>query len=135
MGLIYLRCNVHVLHALDWRHPWWYTITLIYIGFENFPLHTGFRIKWYIFSMSITMCFHDNTDSCLHFTSVTINSKNVHKDVMFGWQGILQFSTGVFKDFKYVKFQKNRIVTLKMINVVFWGSRFNCSFGRLYCCN
>ena len=29
MGLRYLRCKVNVLHPLDSRHPWRYTVTLL----------------------------------------------------------------------------------------------------------
>ena len=34
-----------------------------------------FRTKWYIFSMSITACFHHKTDSWVDVTSVKFNSK------------------------------------------------------------
>ena len=62
-----------------------------------------FRIKWYIFSMSITACFHYNTDSWVDVTSVTFKSKKVHGDKIFDRQDILQFFSEVSKDYKYVK--------------------------------
>ena len=51
-----------------------------------------FRIKRYIFSISITECFNYNTDSCVDVASVNFNSKKVHEDKIFGRQDILHFS-------------------------------------------
>ena len=63
-----------------------------------------FRLEGYIFSMSITACFHYNTDSCwVDVTSVNFNSKKVHEDDVFGRQDILQFLSDVSKDYKYGK--------------------------------
>ena len=36
-------------------------------------------------------------------TSVDFNSKNIHEDKSFDRQDILQFFSGVSKDYKYVK--------------------------------
>ena len=62
-----------------------------------------FRIKWYIFSMSKIACFHYNTDSWVDVTSITFKSKYVHEDNIFDRQDILQFFSGVSKDYKYAK--------------------------------
>ena len=62
-----------------------------------------FRLEGYIFSMSITVCFHYNTDSWFNVTSFNFNSKNVHEDEVFERQDILQFFSDVSKDYKYVK--------------------------------
>ena len=43
------------------------------------------------------------TDSWVDVTSVTFNSKNIHEDKSFNRQNILQFFSGVSKDYKYVK--------------------------------
>ena len=61
------------------------------------------RIKWYIFSMWKTECFHYNTDSWVDVTSITFKSKYVHEDNIFDRQDILQFFSGVSKDYKYAK--------------------------------
>ena len=78
--------------------------------FENFCLFSSnstysirFRIKRYIFSMSIIACFHYKTDSWVDVTPVTFNSKKVHEDKIFDRQDILQFFSEVSKDYKYVK--------------------------------
>ena len=55
-----------------------------------------FRNKWYIFSISITACFHNNTDFWVDVTSVNFNSKKVREDKLFGRQDILQFFSGVY---------------------------------------
>ena len=48
---------------------------------------------------------HSSCDvTSVNVTSVNFNSKKVHEDKMFGRQDILQFLSGVFKDYKYVKF-------------------------------
>ena len=51
------------------------------------------------------ICLYENlfTDSC-DVTSVNFNSKTVNEDEIFGRQYILQFFSGEFKDYKYVKF-------------------------------
>ena len=54
-----------------------------------------FKTKWYIFSMSITACFHYKTDSWV----------DVYKTAK---TDTLQFLSGVFKDFKYVKYPMAR---------------------------
>ena len=61
--------------------------------FENFCLFhqivpIRFRLEGYIFSMSITACFHYNTDSWVDVTSVNFNSEKVHEDDVFGRQDI-----------------------------------------------
>ena len=43
------------------------------------------------------------TDSWIDVTSVDFNSKKVHEDKNFDRQDILQFFSGVSKDYKYVK--------------------------------
>ena len=43
-----------------------------------------------------------NTDSCVDVNSVNFNSKKGNK--LFGRQDILQFWSGVFKYYKYVKY-------------------------------
>ena len=53
--------------------------------------------------MSITACFHYNTDSWVDVTSVTFKSKKVHEDKIFELQDILQLLSEVSKDYKYVK--------------------------------
>ena len=62
-----------------------------------------FRLEVYIFSLSITTCFHYNTHSWVNVTSVNFNSKKVHKDEVFDRQDILQLFSDVSKDYKYVK--------------------------------
>ena len=42
-----------------------------------------FRIKWYIFSMFITACFHYNTNSWVDLDSVEFNSKKYSKITFF----------------------------------------------------
>ena len=42
--------------------------------------------------------------SWVDVTSVNFNSKKVNEDEIFGRQDILQFFSGEFKDYKYVKF-------------------------------
>ena len=44
-----------------------------------------------------------NRNSQIHVTSVDFNSKKIHKDKIFERQNILQFFSGVSKDYKYVK--------------------------------
>ena len=61
-----------------------------------------FRLEGYIFSMSITACFHYNADSLDDVTSVTFNSKKVHEDEVFDRQDILQFFSDASKNYKYV---------------------------------
>ena len=63
------------------------------------------RIKWYIFSMSITACFHYNTDSWVDVTSVIFKSKKVHEDKIFDRLDLLQFFSEVSKDYKYLNSQ------------------------------
>ena len=48
-------------------------------------------------------CLYENlfTDSGV---DVNFNSKKVNEDEIFGRQDILQFFSGEFKDYKYVKF-------------------------------
>ena len=53
--------------------------------------------------MSITACFHHNTDSLVDVTYVTFKSKKVHEDKIFDRQDILQCLSEVSKDYKYVK--------------------------------
>ena len=79
-------------------------------GFKNFfyfhqivPIR--FKIKWYIFSMSITVCIQGNTDSWFDVTSVNFNSQKVHEDNIFEQQNILQFLSQGSKYYKYVKSQ------------------------------
>ena len=67
-----------------------------------------FITKWYIFSMSITACFHYKTDFWVDVTSVKFNSKKIHEDENFGRQDMLQFLSEVFKGFKYVKYPMAR---------------------------
>ena len=43
------------------------------------------------------------TDSWVDVTSVEFNSKKIHKDNIFVRQDILQFFSGVSKDYNYVK--------------------------------
>ena len=43
------------------------------------------------------------TDSWVDVTSVTFNSKKIHDYKIFDLQNILQFFSGVSKDYKYVK--------------------------------
>ena len=62
-----------------------------------------FRLEGYIFSMSITACFHYNTDSWVDVISVNFNSKKVNEDEFFDRQDILWFFSDVSKDYKYVK--------------------------------
>ena len=45
-------------------------------------------------------------------TSVDFNSKNIHEDKTFDRQDILQFFSGVSKDYKYEKYPKREIGTL-----------------------
>ena len=44
------------------------------------------------------------TDSWVDVTSVNFNSKKAYEDEIFVRQDILQFYSGEFKDYKYVKF-------------------------------
>ena len=44
------------------------------------------------------------TDTLVDVTSVNFNSKKVYEDEIFGRQDILQFFSGEFKGYKYVKF-------------------------------
>ena len=62
-----------------------------------------FKIKWYMFSMSITTYIHCNTDSWFDVTSVNFNSPKVHEDKIFKRQDILQFLSQGSKYYKYVK--------------------------------
>ena len=63
-----------------------------------------FRIKWYIFSMFTTACFHYYTNSWVDVDSVEFNSQKVFEDNIFCKQNILQFYSGVFKYHKYFKY-------------------------------
>ena len=91
------------LTIVDYGPRWLWAMNLrISVYFHQIvPIRS--RIKWYIFSMSITACFHYNTDSWVDVTSVTFKSKKVHEDKIFGRQDILQFFSEVSKDYKYVK--------------------------------
>ena len=60
-----------------------------------------FKIKWYVFSTSITAKIHRNTDSWFDVTSV---SQKVHEDKIFKQQDILQFLSEGSKYYKYVIF-------------------------------
>ena len=72
-----------------------------------------FRIKRYIFSMSITACFHYDTDFWFDVTSVNFNSKKVHEDKIFDRQDILQFFSGrSIQRFQICKIPKHEIGTL-----------------------
>ena len=71
-----------------------------------------FKIKWYIFSMSITAFIHSNTDSWFDFTSVNFNSQKVDEDKIFERQDILQFLSQCSKYHKYVKSPNHEIGTL-----------------------
>ena len=53
--------------------------------------------------MSITACFHYNTDSWVDVTSVIFKSKKVHEDKIFDRLDLLQFFSEVSKDYLYVK--------------------------------
>ena len=44
-----------------------------------------------------------------------LNSKKIYEDEIFGWQDILQFFSGEFKGYKYVKFSIDVRGTLKKI--------------------
>ena len=44
-----------------------------------------------------------NRNSKIHVTSVDFNSKKIHKGKIFERQNILQFFSGVSKDYKYVR--------------------------------
>ena len=55
---------------------------------------------WHLHSSSVD----ESQDSWVDVTSVNFNSKKVHEDEIFGRQDILQFFSGEFKDYKYVKF-------------------------------
>ena len=72
-----------------------------------------FKIKWYIYSMSITACIHCNTDSWFDVTSVNFNSQNVHEEKNFEWQDILQFLSQGSKYYIYIcKIPNHDIATL-----------------------
>ena len=47
-----------------------------------------FKIKWYIFSMSIITCIHNNTDSQVDVTSVNFNSQKIYEDNIFERQNV-----------------------------------------------
>ena len=49
------------------------------------------------------------TDYWVDVTSVDFNSKTIHEDKIFDRQDILQFFSGVSKDYKYVKSPKHEI--------------------------
>ena len=44
-----------------------------------------FGLEGYIFSMSITACFHYNTDSWVDVTCVNFNSKKIHEVEVFDY--------------------------------------------------
>ena len=49
------------------------------------------------------------TDSWVDVTSVDFNSKKIHEDKIFDRQNILQFFSGVSKDYKCVKSPNNNM--------------------------
>ena len=91
------------LTIVDYGPRWLWAMNLrISVYFHQIvPIRS--RIKWYIFSMSITACFHHNTDSLVDVTYVTFKSKKVREDKIFDRQDILQCLSEVSKDYKYVK--------------------------------
>ena len=72
-----------------------------------------FKIKWYIFSMSITACIHGNTYSWFDLTFVNFNIKKVQEDNVFERQDILQFLSQCSKYYK-CKIPNHDIRTLKL---------------------
>ena len=55
-------------------------------------------------------------DSWVDVTSVNFNIKTFYEDNIFGRQDILQFLSGEFKDYKYVKISTAITGTLTTIN-------------------
>ena len=74
---------------------------------ENFIFIDIFAVKVDGNDVNKGICLHvyENlfTDTLVDVTSVNFNSKKVHEDEMFGRQDIVQFFSGEFRDYKYVK--------------------------------
>ena len=77
--------------------------------FENFCLissNSTYSIQnqvRYFFSMSITVCFRYKQIPTMTSLPSTSTAKKVREDKIFGRRDILQFFSGVSKDYKYVK--------------------------------
>ena len=73
---------------------------------ENFIFIDFFAVKVDGSDVYPGICLYENlfTDSWVDVTSVNFNSKKVYEDEMFGRQDIVQYFSGEFKDYNYVKF-------------------------------
>ena len=73
---------------------------------KNFIFIDFFAVKVDGSDINQGICLYENlfTDTLVDVTSVNFNSKKVYEDEIFGRQDILQFFSGEFKDYKYVKF-------------------------------
>ena len=56
------------------------------------------------------------TDSWVDVTSIDFNSKKIHEDKIFDRQNILQFFSGVFKDYK-LKYKKVGVLSIRIVLV------------------
>ena len=72
---------------------------------ENFIFIDFFDVKVDRSDVNQGICLYENlfTDTLVDVTSVNFNSKKVYEDEIFGRQDILQFFSGEFKVYKYVK--------------------------------
>ena len=71
---------------------------------ENFIFIDFFAAKVDGSDVNKGICKEVFMDTLVDVTSVNFNSKNVYEDKIFDRQNILQFFSGEFKDFNYVKF-------------------------------
>ena len=66
--------------------------------------------------MPITVCFRCKKILTMTSLPSTLTAKILHEDKLFDRQDILQFFSGVSKDYKYVKSPKHEIGTLKAMS-------------------
>ena len=73
---------------------------------ENYIFIDFFAVKVDRSDVNLGIRLYENlfTETLVDVTSVNFNSKKVYEDHVFGRQDILQFFSGEFKDYKYVKF-------------------------------
>ena len=73
-----------------------------------------FRTKWYIFSMSITACFHYKTDSLVDVTPVKFNSKKSPRRWKFRPTRYITISLRSIQRFQICKIPNGETGTFKI---------------------
>ena len=108
------------LTIVDYGPRWLWAMNLrISVYFHQIvPIRS--RIKWYIFSMSITACFHHNTDSLVTSLTLPLRAKKSTKIKCSTTRYITMF-VGSIQRLQICKISKHELGTLRILKDP-WGS-------------